>query len=127
MGVRVENIARPASKQRALTPPAYPFTDSWKLSPEGGEGGSKAPGIWQLAAAAGPRGTAQLSARAQDTGPRELRGIWRKELSEPRLLHLPVHRIVLSSLTRDIWLSLIHKNAFNIQTTCPLLEDFCVT
>ena len=84
VGVRVENIARPASKQRALTPPAYPFTDSWKLSPEGGEGGSKAPGIWQLAAAAGPRGTAQLSARAQDTGPRELSACRMSACREPR-------------------------------------------
>ena len=51
VGVRVENIARPASKQRALSPPAYPFTDSRKLNPEGGEGGSRAPSIWQPAAA----------------------------------------------------------------------------
>ena len=63
----------------------------------------------------------------QDTGPRELRGIWRKDLSEPRLLRLPAHRTVLRSLTWGIWLSLIQKNAFNIQTTCPLLEDFYVT
>ena len=51
VGVRVENIACPASKQRALPPPAYPFTDSRKLSPKGGEGGSRAPSIWQPAVA----------------------------------------------------------------------------
>ena len=33
----------------------------------------------------------------------------RHNFSEPRLLHLPIHRKVLNSLTWDIWFSLIHK------------------
>ena len=33
----------------------------------------------------------------------------RSDFSEPRFLHLPIHRKVLSSLTWDIWFSLIQK------------------
>ena len=36
----------------------------------------------------------------------------RNDFSEPRLLHLPIHRKVLNSLTWDIWFSLIHKKYF---------------
>ena len=43
----------------------------------------------------------------QDTGPRKLRSYQRNEFSEPRLLHLPIHRKALNSLTWDIWFSLI--------------------
>ena len=42
--------------------------------------------------------------------------------SEPRLLHLPKHRKMLNSLTWDIWFSLIHKNTFDVQTACTLLQ-----
>ena len=34
----------------------------------------------------------------------------------------PIHRKVLNSLTWDIWFSLIHKNTFDVRTTCPLLQ-----
>ena len=34
----------------------------------------------------------------------------RKDFSEPRLLHLPIHRKVLNSLTWDVWFSLINSN-----------------
>ena len=46
----------------------------------------------------------------------------RNEFSEPKLLHLPIYRKALNSLTWDIWFSLIHKNTFDVQTTCPLLQ-----
>ena len=46
----------------------------------------------------------------------------RNEFSEPKLLHLPIYRKALNSLTWDIWFSLIHKNTFDVQTTCPLLK-----
>ena len=42
--------------------------------------------------------------------------------NEPRLLNLPIHRKALNSLTWDIWFPLIHKNSFNIQTTCLCVE-----
>ena len=35
--------------------------------------------------------------------------------------HLSIHRKVLNFLTWDVWFSLIHKNTFDVQTTCPLL------
>ena len=34
----------------------------------------------------------------------------RNDSSEPRLLHLPIHRKVLNSLTWDFWFSLINSN-----------------
>ena len=46
----------------------------------------------------------------------------RSESSEPRLLHLPIYRKALNSLTWAIWFSLIHKNTFDVQTTCPVLQ-----
>ena len=46
----------------------------------------------------------------------------RNDFNKPRLLHPPVHRKVPNSLTWDIWFSLIHKNTFDVQTTCPLLQ-----
>ena len=45
----------------------------------------------------------------------------RNDFSEPRLLHLSIHRKVLSSLTWDVWFSLIHKNAFKIQAYLSFL------
>ena len=46
----------------------------------------------------------------------------RNDSSEPRLLHLPIYRKALNSLTWAIWFSLIHKNTFDVQTTCPVLQ-----
>ena len=46
----------------------------------------------------------------------------RNEFSKPKLLHLPIYRKALNSLTWDIWFSLLHKNTFDVQTTCPLLQ-----
>ena len=44
------------------------------------------------------------------------------DFSETKLLYLPIYRKALNSLTWDIWFSLIHKNTFDVQTTCPLLQ-----
>ena len=54
-------------------------------------------------------------------------GLWPQiaEMSDfrkPRLLHLPIHRKALNSLTCGVWFSLIHKNTFDGQTTCLLLQ-----
>ena len=51
----------------------------------------------------------------------------RNDFSEPRLLHLPIQRKVLNSLTWDILFSLISKKTFDLQTTCPLLQNFYIT
>ena len=51
----------------------------------------------------------------------------RKDFSEPRLLHLPIHRKVLNSLTWDIWFSLINNNLLMFRTTCPLLQNSYIT
>ena len=48
------------------------------------------------------------------------------DFSEPRLLHLLIHRKVLNSLTWDVWLSLIYKQTFDVWTICPLMQKlFC--
>ena len=46
----------------------------------------------------------------------------RNDFSQPRLLHLPIYRKALNSLTWDSWFSLIHRNTSDVQTTCPLLQ-----
>ena len=44
----------------------------------------------------------------------------RNDFSKPRLLHLPIQRKVLNSLTWDIWLSLINNNlsVFRLPVPC---------
>ena len=51
----------------------------------------------------------------------------RNDFNKPRLLHPPIHRKELNSLTWSIWFSLIHKNTFDVETTCPLFRNFCIT
>ena len=48
------------------------------------------------------------------------------DFSEPRPMHLPIHRKALNSLTWDIWFSLIN-NTLDVQTICLLLQNFCIT
>ena len=44
----------------------------------------------------------------------------RNGFSEPRLVHLPIHRHVLNSLAWDVWFSLSHKNTlmFRLPALC---------
>ena len=49
----------------------------------------------------------------------------RNDFSEPRLLHLPIHRKALNSLTWVIWFWLI--KIFDVQIPCPLLQNFYIT
>ena len=52
----------------------------------------------------------------------------RNEFSELRLLYLPIHRkVLINSLTWDIWFSLISNNLLMFPTTCPLLQNFYIT
>ena len=50
----------------------------------------------------------------------------RKDFSEPRHLHLPIHRKVLTPLTWDIWFSLIRDNLLNSDYQ-PFVTKFQVT
>ena len=70
-----------------------------------------------------------FSSRCQSfpTSQCENTGLWSQiaEMSDfrmPRLLHLSIHRKALNSLTCGVWFSLIHKNTFDDQTTCLLLQ-----
>ena len=65
--------------------------------------------------------------KTQDTGSRQLKCIWRSDFIEFRLLHLPIQRKPLNSLTSAIWLSLINNDPLDVWTTCSLLQSFCKT
>ena len=58
--------------------------------------------------------------RKQDTGPRIAEMHMKGMISvTPDSCIFSIHRKVVNSLTWDIWFSLIHKNTFDVQTTCP--------
>ena len=42
-------------------------------------------------------------------------------------MHLPIHRKGLNSFTWNIWLSFIHKNTFDLQTTWLWWQNFYIT
>ena len=48
--------------------------------------------------------------KTENTAPDSWGAYQRNDFSEPRLLHLPIHRKALNSLTWDIWFSLINHN-----------------
>ena len=47
----------------------------------------------------------------------------RNDFGEPRLLHLPIHRKVINTLTLDIWFSLINSN-FWYSVSLPFVAKF---
>ena len=51
----------------------------------------------------------------------------RKDFSEPRLLHLPIHREALNSLTGDVWFSLTNSDLLMFLSTSPLLQNSYVS
>ena len=69
-----------------------------------------------------PEGT--QAGKAQDIGPRYLRFI-SKDFKEPRLLHLPIHRKVLNSLTWDVWFSLINSKLLMFQLLGKICCKMC--
>ena len=81
---------------------ATPYSEPWGSLGYGGKNGILAPESWGM--------------------------YQRNDFTEPRLLHLPMHRKGLTSLTWNIWFSLIIFNAqINAQITCPLLQNFFIT
>ena len=55
------------------------------------------------------------------------RAYQRNDFSEPRLLHLSIHRKALNSLTWVIWFSLINNNLLMFPTIRTLLQNFYIT
>ena len=52
----------------------------------------------------------------------------RNYFSEPRLLHLPIHRKALNSLTWDVWFSLINNNLFFFNVFWSIIAlQWCVS
>ena len=94
------------------------------LSPRGTQEG-RIPAIWQ------PLGCSHSLRQAlRNSGcekhkiqaPYSWEAYERSDFSDPWLLHLPIHRKALNSLTWDIWFPSIHKNTFDAQATCRLLH-----
>ena len=58
--------------------------------------------------------------RKQETGPDSWDAYERNDVSESRLLHFPIHRKVLHSLTWDIWFSFINNSLlmFRLPALC---------
>ena len=51
----------------------------------------------------------------------------RNDFSEPRLLHLPMHRNVLNFLKWDVWFSLIYCYLSVFPTTSSLFQNSCIS
>ena len=51
----------------------------------------------------------------------------RTDFSEPRLLRLPIHRKMLTSLTWNIWFPLINSNLLTFRLPALLLQNFYIT
>ena len=72
-----------------------------------------------------PDGVKRLRMRKQSTLALDAWGACQiNDFSEPRLLHFLIYRKVLSSLTWDIWLSLISNNLWIFQLPDLLLQKF---
>ena len=59
----------------------------------------------------------------QDSGPDRWCAYERNDFREPRLLHLPIHRKALNSLTQDVWFSL--TIIFWYSDYLPFITNFC--
>ena len=109
----MKNIACHISKQRMLQPSSHHISVTLAVSPEGTEDRNRLPAIKSAASAATPQRCAlrELGMRSHRT---PAPGGWgahqRNDFSEPRLLHLPIHRKALNSLTWSIWLPLVNNN-----------------
>jgi hypothetical protein len=97
------------------------MTKSSVSSPPGCSGRRNIPLVWQLSDwshslrwAQGNSGCEKCKAH----GPRIGEMHEKNDFSEHTLLHLPIHSKVLNSFTWDIWFSLLHKNTFEVPTTC---------
>ena len=112
----MKNIACHIGKQRMWQPSSHHITATLMVSPEGTQDGNMMPTIKSSDTAATPqRSTARkLKVRKHRILAPESWGAYRRnDFSEPRLLHLPIHRKALNSLTWDVWFSLINSNLSN--------------
>ena len=92
-------------------------------SPPGCSERRNIPLVWQLSDCSHSLRWAQGNSgceKVQGAWPQEMHG--KNDFGEPRLLHLPIQSKVLNSFTWEIWFSLLHKNTFEVQATCPYLQ-----
>ena len=88
------------------------------------------PSIYQSAAAAAPvlKHPRRLRMRKHKILAPESWGADQKnDISEPGLLHLPMHRKVLNSLTGDLWISLSDSNFLMFCLSDLYCKNFCVS
>ena len=85
------------------------FSDSSPAVPKGTQEG-KAPVIWQPSDCNHPLLWALRNSVCSILAPESWDAYVKNNFTEPKLLHLPMHRKVLNSLTWDLWFSLINSN-----------------
>ena len=102
------------SKQRMLQPSSHHIIATPTASPEGNQDGNRMPDIKPPDTAAAPSPRVHLRGlrmrRHRTLAPDSWGTYQRNDFSEPRLLHLPIHRKALSSLTWDVWFPLINSH-----------------
>ena len=109
----MKNIACRISKQRMLQPSSHHSTAAPRVSPEGTQDGSRMPAIKSSDTVATPRQCTLKRLKVTNhriLAPESWCAYQRNDFREPRLLHLPIHRKVLHSLTWDGWFSFINSN-----------------
>ena len=88
------------------------------------------PSIYQSAAAAAPvlKHPRRLRMRKHKIlAPESWDADQRNDISEPGLLHLPMHRKVLNSLTWDLWISLSDSNFLMFCLSDLYCKNFCIS
>ena len=126
----MKNIARHIIKQRMLQLPSHHITSAQKVSPEGTQGRNRMPAIKPPATVATPQQCTLRRLRMRKhkiLAPYSWGAYQRNDFSEPRLLHLPIHRKVLNSLTWDAWFSLINSNLLMFRLLGVCCKSSCIS
>ena len=118
-----KNVACHITKQRMLQPWSHHITASLTVSPEGTQDRNRLPPIKPSATAATSQWCTLRRLRMRQhriLAPGSWGTYQRNDFNEPWLLHLPIHRKMLNSLTWGVWFSLI-----NSELLMFLLPGFC--
>ena len=130
MSVWIKNIVCLTCKQRILQPSNQHNTVPQRVSPEGLRMETKDAHCQTLRDCSHPQiqGTWRWLRMeiSRILSPESWGAFQRNDFSEPRLLHLPIHRKVLNSLMVDIWVSLINRNLFDVLNTWSLLKKLYI-
>ena len=117
----MKNTAGHISKQRMLQPSSHHILAALTVSAEGTQDGNRMPAI-KASATAAPQWWTLRRLRMEKyrtLAPESWGADQRDDFIESRLLHLPIHRKALNSLTWDVWFSLINSNLLIFQPSGP--------